>query len=122
MAFSKFRVLTNYEVSDPHPLILETGEEVTIKQHDASWEGWAWIECGKQVGWMPESYLDTPDKSIARVTQPFAGHELSAEKDEILIGIHEISGWVWCRKEKGETGWFPLFNLEQIREDKEGKS
>ena len=116
MNASKFRALANYEVSDPYPLTLNPGDEVSVKQHDASWQGWVWVEIAGQAGWVPESYLDSPDQATTHVIHAFDGHELSAAKNEILTGLKEISGWVWCRKENGETGWFPLFNLKPAPE------
>lgn len=109
---TRFRVLADYEVNDPHPLQLPSGTEVRILRSDLSWPGWVWVEAGRQTGWIPESCLDAATPGPGRTSRAFDGSDLSARRGEILDLIEEAPGWILARRESGETGWFPLFNLK----------
>ncbi|MFO7725695.1 MAG: SH3 domain-containing protein [Oceanipulchritudo sp.] len=109
---TRFRVLADYEVHDPHPLQLPEGSEVTILRSDMSWPGWLWVKAGRQTGWIPASCLTVTSPGPGRTSQAFDGTELSARCGEILEGLEEAPGWVLARRATGETGWFPLFNLK----------
>ena len=111
---ARYRVLVDYEVNDPHPLRLERGEAVRRGQQDAGRPGGVWVDAGHQAGWIPESCLTQEDDSATRVQRPFDGGDLSARRGEFLEALEEASGWVYARKESGETGWFPLFNLKPV--------
>lgn len=115
MSLRYFRAISEYEVSYPHPVVFKAGDSVKIIKSDASWPGWVWVEIsdGNQ-GWAPRSVLaaGNEDNGESVALAHYNGTELSAAKGERLEGLHEESGWVWCRGEDGSEGWFPLFNLK----------
>lgn len=112
---ARYRVLVDYEVNDPHPLRLETGQAVRRVQQDTGWPGWVWVDAGPQAGWIPESCLSPEGAPDTRVQRAFDGGDLSARRGDLLEALEEAPGWIYARKESGETGWFPLFNLKPVR-------
>jgi hypothetical protein len=115
MSLRYFRAISEYEVSYPRPVVFQTGDSVKIIKSDASWPGWVWVETsdGNQ-GWAPRSVLSvgSAETGDCLASAAYNGTELSAAKGERLEGLHEESGWVWCRRDDGSEGWFPLFNLK----------
>ncbi len=109
-----YRVLADYEVNDPHPLRLEAGAAVTIRQRDSGWPGWVWVEAGDQAGWMPESRLRDPGAAVTVTARPFDGSDLSARRGELLRVLESEPGWVYAEDAAGRRGWFPLFNLRPL--------
>ncbi len=106
-----YRVLADYDVNDPHPLILEAGTPVEIVRDDSGWPGWVWIRSGEQSGWIPESYLGERSGHECRTIKDFNGKDLSAKRGQILTAKEHASGWILATDGAGQTGWFPLFNL-----------
>ena len=111
----QFRVLADYEVNEPHPLQLKAGDTVKPLRKDLSWPGWVWVEFGEKDGWVPESFLDDLADAHATSARAFDGSDLSARRGELLTLLEEAPGWIYARRETGETGWFPLFNLKPVR-------
>jgi len=110
-----YRVLADYEVNDPHPLVLEANQEVEVVRNDSSWPGWVWIRAGEQVGWIPETFLSGQSGPDCRTSRAFNGRDLSARRGEILTVRESASGWILAVNEGGQSGWFPLFNLRPVQ-------
>lgn len=113
-ATRSFRVLADYEVIDPHPLRLRSGQPVQPLRMDPRWPGWVWIQTDQppQSGWIPAAYLLDPAASTTVCQRDFDGTDLSARRGDILTAIHNEAGWIFARHPDGRTGWFPLFNLK----------
>ena len=110
-----FRVLADYEVIDPHPLRVPEEAEVEALREDESWPGWVWIRYANDEGWIPVSYLGpTEGASLRRCKRAFDGTDLSANRGEIVEAMETESGWIRARRQNGECGWFPLFNLKPV--------
>lgn len=112
--FPQYRVLADYEVTDPRPLILDAGTEVAIVRKDPAWPGWVWIEKGADHGWIPEGFLDNPQEASTRTVKPFIGRDLSAHKGALLTARDSAPGWIYAMDADEQTGWFPLFNLKPV--------
>jgi hypothetical protein len=112
---TQYRVLSDYEVNDPHPLRLAAKVAVRVVRTDASWPGWLWVQAGDQTGWIAEALLDKQDNGEYLTIREYNGTELSAKKDEVLTELDSIGGWIFARSTTGETGWFPLFNLRPLQ-------
>lgn len=111
----QYRVLADYEVNDPHPLVVRAKTAVRALRTDPGWPGWVWVESEGQTGWIAEAFLDTDADGTLRTNRDYNGTELSAKRDEILTELESRNGWIMARSEAGETGWFPLFNLRPRR-------
>ncbi|MGA1205185.1 MAG: SH3 domain-containing protein [Opitutales bacterium] len=112
----QYRVMTDYEVNDPHPLILEDGSHVELVRRDSGWPGWVWVTDGQQSGWVPETHLEECGDGQARLLKDFNGKDLSARKGDILVARETVSGWIHATSPTGECGWFPLFNLRPAQQ------
>ncbi len=112
---ARYRVLADYEVLDSHPLRIPEGAEVKVLREDDRWPGWVWVRYASDQGWMPAGFLG-PEGGfpLRRCQRPFDGIELSACRGEILTAMETESGWIFARRENGEEGWFPLFNLKPV--------
>ena len=108
---SQGRVVKDYRSAYPDPLVLRTGEKVTVEKKKTEWDGWLWCttEKGKK-GWVPEKYLEI-EGSKGRACRDYDGTELTAAKGESLEIFEEESGWIWCRTEHGRYGWIPEENV-----------
>lgn len=111
---TQYRVLSDYEVNDPHPLRLAANVAVRVVRTDASWPGWLWVEADGQSGWIAEAFLDKQANGDYLTLRDYNGTELSARKDDVLIELESIGGWIFARSASGKTGWFPLFNLRPL--------
>ncbi len=115
MESTQFRVLADYEVIDPHPLSLAAGKTVKVVKVDMGWPGWVWVEDDDaQSGWIPESFLSPPGEPQRSVKRPFDGSDLSAKRGDVLSALEDAPGWIFARNSRGQTGWFPLFNLKPL--------
>lgn len=108
------RVISPYQSPYTDPWTLRTSEELKVSEKESEWPGWLW--CTKRDGesrWVPESYLERRgDTWIAR--RDYEATELSVNAGETLVMGAQESGWVWCTKPAGQSGWVPLDNIEII--------
>lgn len=111
MAFGFFKAVADYEIAYANPVVFNPGDRVKVLRGDPGWPGWVWVRTSTgNEGWAPRRALDEQGEyAVARTD--YNGVELSARAGERLEAIQEESGWVWCRKQDGGEGWFPLFNL-----------
>jgi hypothetical protein len=109
-----YRVLADYEVNDPHPLVLEAGAVVEVLRPDPGWPGWVWIKAGGQAGWLPEAWLADPSAGSTTTVRAFNGADLSARRGDLLTALESAPGWIFAAGGAGRTGWFPLFNLRPV--------
>ena len=112
---NQYRVLADYEVNDPHPLILARGVAVRVVRHDAGWPGWAWVQSGNEAGWIPEACLEDASLPETVTGRPFNGTDLSARRGATLTVLESAPGWIFAQDEAGGKGWFPLFNLKPVQ-------
>jgi hypothetical protein len=115
----QYQVIADYEVHDPHPLILEADAQVRTLRKDLSWPGWVWIEAKNLRGWIPEAFLKDAEARETTTACAFDGTDLSARKDQLLTRLDAAPGWIYALNEEGFKGWFPHFNLRP-RQDTSG--
>lgn len=114
---TRYFVLADYEVHDPHPLRLSAGTCVQLLKPDGSWPGWVWVESAGQRGWLPETFLEMQGGGECVCQREFDGTELSAARGEQLLALETVSGWIYAQSlATGRRGWFPLFNLRPVAE------
>jgi len=103
----KVLVIEDYQTPFPEGIILKQDDLVCVEKRKSEWEGWIWCTApdGKQ-SWVPESFLDIK-KDVARILLEYNASELSVTKGEELEILKEESGWLWCRNQKGKSGWVP---------------
>jgi hypothetical protein len=110
------RVISEYQSAYTDPLLISTGEELTISEKESEWSGWVW--CTKRDGksrWVPESYVERKgDTWVARTD--YEATELSVRVGEELVMGEEESGWIWCTNQEGQSGWVPADHVEALEE------
>ncbi|QBD79714.1 hypothetical protein EPA93_28550 [Ktedonosporobacter rubrisoli] len=112
----KGRVTKAYERSAADPIAVRAGEEVTLNGREYNWDGWTWLWCTSKAGksgWVPEAYLEL-NALRASVRVDYKAIELTLTEGEGLQVEKEESGWCWCVKQSGESGWVPSRNIVRI--------
>jgi uncharacterized protein YgiM (DUF1202 family) len=109
------RVITAYQTPYPDGMTIRAGEALTIEDRESEWAGWIWCTNGDgESAWVPENYVERKGNSGAAL-RDYSARELSvAVGEELVMSQLEESGWVWCTNQKGESGWVPLDNIEQM--------
>lgn len=108
-----FTVLEPHLASYPDPIVLRLGDCVRFKGRDEFWDGarWLWvIAADGREGWVPDDLLDmTGPSPVAKAD--YSAAELTCAQGEVLSGLDQTHGWVWCRNGQGRQGWVPSRNL-----------
>jgi len=103
------RVLADYRVSYPDPLVVSAGDELSVGKKDPEYPGWVWCtNSSGKGGWLPDDCIELAGENAR---YDYAATELSATVGEELVMSKEKSGWAWCTNRNGESGWLPLANL-----------
>lgn len=106
------RVIRDYALAYPDPLVLPAGETVTIEERESKWPGWVWaISQNGTAGWIPARILKQ-EGAIGRIIEHYNATELTVRVGTELTFSREESGWLWCTTPKGNSGWVPLENVE----------
>lgn len=110
------RVIGDYQLAFPDPLIIRAGEKLSIGEKKSSWPGWIWCTNGKgHSGWVPERYLERKGKT-GLALYDYDATELSVSAgEELALGKGE-SGWIWCTNQKGKSGWVPAEHVEKLQD------
>jgi uncharacterized protein YgiM (DUF1202 family) len=108
------RVIKDYQLAYPDPIILCLGDIVTIEDRESEWPGWIWCTTARgKSGWTPKSYIQRDgDKGVT--LRSYDATELSVTEGEELTIINEESGWFWCRTKDGHLGWVPKQSVEPV--------
>jgi uncharacterized protein YgiM (DUF1202 family) len=100
-------VIKDYPRAYPDPLVVHSGDPLTVERRDSEWNGWLWCtRSDGKAGWVPESYLDCSG-STSRLRRDYDARELTVTVGERVTVEFEESGWLWCTNSSGESGWIP---------------
>ena len=116
-------VIRDHEAAYPEPLIVKTGEVLTITTRQSEWPGWRWcVNTAGRGGWVPQAWIERDGKGngdgdgkgdgkgdgdVGRMLRDYDATELTARVGERLTIELAESGWLWCINEPGEHGWIP---------------
>ena len=109
------RVLAAHRPSDQDPLIMSTGDELTVEDRVSEWQGWIW--CTNQEGrssWVPAAYVQRRERAGFALCD-YDATELAVDAGEVLVLGKEESGWIWCTNQVGQSGWVPARNLTRLK-------
>lgn len=100
----------------PEPLVLKTGDRVSVGEVYDGPESWPdWYLCsapGQEAGFVPGQILARHGDGTASLREDFTNKELDVVPGEILHGGRQQNGWVWAtRLSDGAAGWVPLENV-----------
>ncbi len=104
-------VTKSYDSNYTDSIKFTNGEVVKVGKTDAEWKGW--ISCTKYKGvtrWVPQKYLSISG-DIGTLLKNYSAKELVVKVGDNLTLEFEESGWYWCKKEDGDSGWVPKENL-----------
>lgn len=107
----KYKVIEKHISNYPNPITLKKGEKVLVGKKYQGSESWPnWIYCFKldksQEGWVPEQILENDI-----VKEDYTANELNVKEEDIVFGIRELNGWIFCKDHLGNEGWVPKENL-----------
>ncbi len=91
------------------PITMKAGDIIDVSDREDNWQGWIWVWCTNQSGksgWVPKGYV-VQNGEIWRACYDYSAVELSVEVGEKVEVLQQESGWIWCRNERGESGWVP---------------
>jgi uncharacterized protein YgiM (DUF1202 family) len=106
-AGDEWTVRTPHVASFDVALAFAAGDVLTVEDRDTEWDGWLW--CRDQagvVGWTPAAYL-ARDGARGVALRDYDARELTVVAGETLTVHYEESGWAWCTRKSGESGWAP---------------
>jgi uncharacterized protein YgiM (DUF1202 family) len=107
------RVIKEWKVNYPDPIVVEAGELVTPGATDPEWPGWQWCTDRRgKSGWVPVDYFSLIDDKTGKMRFSYSAQELAVEiGDEIKL--HQLeSGWYLATTQTGNKGWVPARNVE----------
>lgn len=119
----KHIVIKEHKSDYPDPIKLTKGDLVLVKERHVGLEGWEnWLSCTNiktgKTGWVPEQLLKQENNNTI-ATDDYSAHELSVSPGEIVEGLKELNGWLWCRNQNThELGWLPLNAIKLIENEK----
>ena len=105
-----YRVIENYEVCYPNPIVLKKGDIVTIEKWETNpdWLGWAFcVDIRGIKGWVSQKYLNAMGPSATAVAD-YEATELAVTAGEKVESEKEEFGWAWVKNSRGSKGWVPL--------------
>lgn len=103
-----------YESAYPDPIRVSEGDELTIEERDAEWDGWLWcVDTMGREGWIPEVHVERRDGRWIALTD-YVARELTVEPGEPLTSHYVLAGWEWCEKPTGKSGWVPTEVLDSM--------
>lgn len=100
-------VITPHHTNYPNPIVLRSGEEVTIGREDEQYSGWIWVTTQSgSSGWAPIQILQISGETAVSLVD-YTAAELNTKVDEILTVYHKQNGWLWVSNQQGQQGWIP---------------
>ena len=101
-----------------NPLELNQGDTVEIVRkyvNNPNWKGWFFCNTNNNSGYIPEQIIDRTGDKKGLIKENYSAKELNIKKGEKVIGLKELNGWVWVKRDSNrEEGWLPLDILNEI--------
>lgn len=112
----KYQVIKKHQSEFPNPIIFSKGERLIIGEKSderEAWNDWYFCEAPNQIkGWVPKQVIKWLSDNEGEALEDYSAKEMDVDKGEILIGVKELNGWVWCQNSSSkEEGWVPVENL-----------
>lgn len=93
------------------PFVMHPGDSLSIQPDPSgAWPAFVLVVSEKgERGWVPRRHLrPTGEKAVA--TRFYDTTTLNPSVGDLLVVVEEDleSGWLWCRDEAGNLGWFAI--------------
>ena len=112
------KVIKDYHVDYPDPIVVGAGETFAVSQQISTWEdnpAWTWLWCTDQrgkSGWVPKNRIQMEaDGKTGSTHAAYSAVELPVRAGQELTIEQEESGWFWCRDQQGRYGWVPISHV-----------
>lgn len=115
-----YEVIEAHESNYPNPITIKKGTKVKVGDKyngPENWEKWRYCYTldNRTEGWVPEQLL-VIENEYGIILEDYTAKELNVEKGEIIKGMRELNGWLWCIKIiDGDEGWLPKEKLRVIQ-------
>jgi hypothetical protein len=120
MSLGRCRVIADYHSAYPNPIVLRSGDHLTVEDRKTEWDGWLWCTSKEnKSGWVPESYIKR-DRERGISLRDYDAAELSVAKGDLLMIIEMECGWLRCQCDNGRIGWVPEANVEKLDQIPDG--
>ena len=107
-------VQKDHQSEFPNPIIVKQNDKVALIKKGSVGSGWIYCETENGIkGWVPESYI-TIENETGIFLKDYDATELTVTKGEKLKLFYSESGWYWCERQDGATGWIPVENIEAL--------
>lgn len=107
-----YRVRRAYARAYEDPIRFKAGDPLTLLRWDDEYPGWVWCRHPSGLeGWVHEQFL-VVDGTTGLAVRAYSALELSVREGEVVEGVEEVGGWIWCVNAHGEAGWVPADHLE----------
>ncbi len=116
----EYQVIKRYKSECQNPIIIFKGDTFSIdEKYNDDWDGWDdWYFCETQEqikGWVPKQVIKWLSNNEGEALANYFAKEMDVDEGELLTGIKELNGWVWCKNlSSKEEGWVPIKNLVRI--------
>lgn len=111
-----YRVIEAHQSNYPKPITIKKGAKLKVGNKyngPDDWENWRYCYTldNEMNGWVPEQLLAIED-GHGTILEDYTAKELNVDKDEIVEGMRELNGWLWCVKlTERDEGWLPKEKL-----------
>ncbi len=111
----KYRVVKDYQSSNPQPFSVLTGEMFRVSEKVDHWAGnpdWTWVwatDPHGHSGWVPQSLIALDQGGItATACYTYTAAELTVSSGDELLVSEAKNGWAWSTDQHRDNGWVPL--------------
>jgi hypothetical protein len=114
-----YEVIEEHRSNYPNPITIRKDTKLKLGNKYSGTENWDnWRYCytldNGAEGWVPEQLLIV-ENEYGVILEDYTAKELNVEKGEIVKGMGELNGWLWCIKIIDEDeGWLPKDKLRII--------
>jgi hypothetical protein len=110
------KISKSYSAKYKNPIILNTGDIVTLgeEEKEEKWKGWIRASTQNNEGWIPLQIVNiSDDGKTGIISEYYSAKEIDTEEGDIIIVMNKLNGWSWVKKEStGEEGWIPDENID----------
>lgn len=117
----KYQVIEEHKSNNNDPIKVKKGETIKLGRKSDEGDGWSnWIYCysldSNREGWAPVQIIQI-ENDYGIVTNDYSAKELDVSKGDIVDGVFELNGWLWCNiANDSEAGWLPKEKIVEFLE------
>ena len=106
--------LKGWAATYENPIQFKIGDRLQLTGKTAIWDGHSWVWAigpdGRE-GWIPDDSFKRRNDNVSAIID-YSAQELTCAPGDLLVGVFESHGWIWCTNDRGEAGWIPRAVVE----------